>query len=174
MHNALEIMVLVIVIVLIAWSHYYERRLIRKEHTGKHEEKIQKYLAEHSLQLVEIRSPNDEDWEDKCFNKPLPFEFSFATVRIAGMVVNWSDREYSVIDTLDEQGRSVRVWLEAFTAYFQKPLLTFKKYRPSDFFNPPKPNPNDGTASIKDNCPACGWKLTGEENMCPECELQFQ
>ena len=174
MHNAIEPIIFVIVIIISACVYYYQKRLIRTEYTGKHEVEIQEYLSKNSLQLVEIRNPNDEDWKDKCFSKPLPIEFSFATITIAGMVVSWSKKEYFVIDATDEHDRNVRVWLEAFTAYFQQPLLTFIKYRPSDFFAPPKPSRNTKTVSITDKCPACGWKLNGGEIKCPECELQFQ
>lgn len=169
-----EILFFFVFIGILGVISYFQILIIRDRNFRSFEKEILNYLSQHSLDLIEIRIPTEIDWEDRCFDKPPMIQVSLVTVRIGGMMVNWSDKQYKVIEATDHQGRLVRVWLEVITTYFHKPILTFKKYRPSNFFNPPKIGFDQNVTTVKYVCPACGWKLDGSETQCPECELHFQ
>lgn len=59
-------------------------------------------------------------------------------------------------------------WLEIATSYFEKPILTFREgqvIKDSDR--------NANVIEVVDSCPACGYKLSNQQEACPDCGLNF-
>ncbi|HAP69093.1 MAG TPA: hypothetical protein DCR04_05110 [Flavobacteriales bacterium] len=153
---------------------YLQLRTFYDRHLRSYHEEIRAYLISQSLEVVEIRYPNKSDWLDDCFPEPPFVKFGFLIFHFTSLYSSWVKRQYKIIEATDNDNRNFRVWLEIESVFFQKTKLTFEQKLIKSFFQPTEHGHLASTVSAHDNCPACGWKLTGEENMCPECELQFQ
>ncbi|MCB9192695.1 MAG: hypothetical protein H6603_09550 [Flavobacteriales bacterium] len=164
-----------LLILLTYWITYHQLKVWRYRYFYGYEREINDYLVQNRLEFILSRHPNTNDWEDGCFSKPAAYKVSISIVRINGIPITWTDYKYLIIETLDSNSKSVKLWLEIETSYFHKPVLTFKKAKPrSKFFKPPDIKADKNVAIVSDVCPACGWKLNGDETECPECELHFQ
>lgn len=174
MGEIVDVLFIVFLVGLFLWVSYHQIRVFSDRNFRGYHDEIRQYLLDHSLELMEIRFPNNIDWKDNCFAKPPIISISLVQFRINGIPITWTDRKYKIIDAIDKKGRETRVWLEIETNYFQKPILTFKQVRRSKFFDPPSVDVSENITIVRDRCPACGWKLSGGETECPECELHFQ
>lgn len=162
-------------VLFIAWITYHQLRIWRYRYFYSYGSEISEFLRKNELTLIESRYPSNLDWKDGCFTKPPSIRVSFSIIRINGISVTWTDKKYLIIDTRNSNGKGIKLWLEVETTYFQKPILTFKKARNRrKFFNSPRVAKSENITVVKGVCPACGWKLEGNETQCPECELHFQ
>lgn len=145
-------------------------KLLYRRYLKSYTSEIENYLENQKLTLFEILYPRKEDWKISPFKKPSTFRFSFLVIEINGTMANWNEQKYRIIKT--NEGESI--WLEVDTTYFKKPKLTFKVLKEDK--NPKSENgfQNITINHVKENCPACGFKLYESDTECPDCGLNFK
>lgn len=170
----ISILIVGVFVAIIGWFIYIQLRTMYDRYIREYRFEIREYLIANSLTLVEIRYPNKFDWMDQCFPEPHFAKLGFVLVQINHLYSTWSDKRYKVIETVNESEESVRVWLEIYTEFFSKTRLTFRQKVLKTYFGPKEGNLDTETVLVSGKCPACGWSLNGNEEICPECELHFQ
>ncbi len=101
--------------------------LIKDRHFKTYRNQIQNYLIDNDLKLIQTLKPKKEDWTKSPFEKPSSIEVSFVQIKVLGIMVDPSNKEYKIILTSDKNGTQVKIWMEVNTGILYKTKIEFKK-----------------------------------------------
>lgn len=126
-----EIMVVLIVgvgVALIGTLFFYHARLIYDRYLRSYDEEVLSYLREKGFEHHTTLSMYSEDWPRSPFKKPPAVQFSWVIIRINGMYVDWTRKDYKRI--VGKRGSQFReFWMQVTTTYFERPQIVFHKGR---------------------------------------------
>jgi hypothetical protein len=168
----LDFFLIFLFVLLFLFITIHQLILIYNRYLRNYKKEIETFLNSDKYELVDTRNPNDKDWIKSPFQKPPKFGFSLLIVTMNGSIVTWTKTDYLVI--IAQRDNKLReFWIQIKTSYFRKPNLVFKigqTIKDVDL----KINKDIKIVTIKDKCPACGFKISELNDFCPDCGLNFK
>ena len=151
---------------------YQQARLIYNRYLRAYKIEIKSYLDNKGFEYKETLYPNEKEWSKAPFSKPPRFKVGFVLIKINGTFVTWTSKDYLIVQG-QKKDKIQEFWLEISTTYFRRPTLTFREGR-SIRNKESETNKDIKFIKVGEKCPACGFKLSTIDKLCPDCGLNFE
>ena len=123
---AMEDVILIIVIAsLIVFVKFQQGRMFYLRSWKSFKTDISDYLESKNLEFVDSKHPDNIDWKKSPFQKPKGIQVKLAVIKINGVPVKWTDKQYKVV-RYKNKGKEKTMWVEIETTYFKKTKFNFK------------------------------------------------
>lgn len=162
----LDLLIYLVVFCSFLFLLYSEFRIIYNRYLRSYKKEIREYLYTQNLDFVDSISPSSNDWKKSPFKEPNKIEFRFVYFR----GIRWTKTEYLKIIAC-KNDKFQEFWVEIYTVYFLKPKLLFKEG--NRIHKKDIESLDNVPIIVTDKCPACGFLISKNESICPDCGLNF-